>query len=173
MRIAKLLVFAQLAAGLLLRAADPTGTITGTVVDPSAAAVVGARVIVTNQGTGFTRQATTAMDGGYVFPLLPVGTYEVTVEISGFRRFEQRGVEVKTDISSSVPVTLEVGSISDSITVEANAAMVDRRSGTLSQVVGRQWPQSPKMVQHGSVPVGRPRDIRQLRAKYPIGAEDL
>jgi hypothetical protein len=121
-----------------LWAADPTGTIAGTVLDPSGAAIVGAKVTATNINTGLKREATTASDGGYVFPLVPVGVYSVTVEAQGFRRLEQRGIEVRADQSSSVPVNLEVGSSSQSVTVEANADMVETRSGGLRGVVTRQ-----------------------------------
>jgi hypothetical protein len=121
-----------------LWAADPTGTIAGNVSDPSGAAVAGAKVTATNINTGFTRDATTGSNGGFVFPLLPVGSYSIAVEASGFRRFEQRGVEVRTDQSSTVPVSLEIGSATQSVTVEANAEMVQTQSGALSQVVGQQ-----------------------------------
>jgi hypothetical protein len=67
-----------------------------------------------------------------------VGAYTLSVEAQGFKRFEQRGVEVKADGSSSVPVVLQIGALSDAVTVEANAEMVETRSGTLSTVVGRQ-----------------------------------
>src|SRR5579871_4871147 len=122
----------------LARAADPTGTIAGTVLDPSGASIVGARIIVTNTGTGFTREGTTGSDGGFVFPLLPVGIYNLTVDSSGFRRYEQTGIEVKTDQSSTVAVSMQIGAANESVTVEANAEMVQTRSGALSQVIGQQ-----------------------------------
>src|SRR5947208_11120632 len=96
-----------LSIAAVLWAADPTGTITGTVTDPSGAAVVGAKVRAVHTGTGFRRDSTTSSDGGYSFPLLPVGLYSVTVEASGFSRFEQKGIEVRTDQSSAAPVRLE------------------------------------------------------------------
>src|SRR5947207_14205644 len=75
-------------AGVILAfAAEPTGTITGIVTDPNGGSVAGAKVTVTALNTGLSRSATTANDGGFVFPLLPVGAYSVTVEVSGFRRF--------------------------------------------------------------------------------------
>jgi hypothetical protein len=119
-------------------AAEPTGTIVGTVTDPSGGAIVGARVMITNTATGLVRETSSATDGGYVFPLLPVGTYNVSVETAGFRRFEQRGITVKADSSSSVPISLQIGSITDTVTVEANAEMVETRSGTLSQTINEQ-----------------------------------
>ena len=121
-----------------LWAADPTGTIAGTVSDPSGAAVVGAKVIATDLRTNLARNTTTGSDGGYVFPLVPAGSYSVMVEAPGFERYEQRGVEVRTDQSATVPIELKIGSSSQAVTVEANAEMVQTQSGALSQVVTRQ-----------------------------------
>jgi hypothetical protein len=120
---------------LLLQAADPTGSIGGRVVDPSGAAVVNAKVIATAIATGLTREVATAGDGGYIFPLLPPGIYSLAVDAGGFSRFEQRGIEVRANVSSTVPIALQVGSATQSVTVEANAELVDTRSGTLREVV--------------------------------------
>lgn len=136
MRLSLLTLFFVL--GFAAWAQQPTGTITGTVSDPSGAAIVGAKVRATNLNTGLSRNTTTANDGGYVFPLVPVGFYSVTVEAQGFRHFEQRGVEVRTDESASVPVSLQIGSATQSVTVEANAQMVQTQSGALSEVVSKQ-----------------------------------
>src|SRR5947209_6586431 len=121
-----------------LWAADPTGTLAGNVSDPSGAAVTGAKVVATNINTGLTRDTTSAADGGYVFPLLPVGLYSVAVQAPGFERYEQRGIEIKTDQSATVPVALTIGSSSQAVTVQANAEMVQTQSGALSQVISRQ-----------------------------------
>src|SRR6266567_3958471 len=86
-----------------LLAADPTGTIAGAVMDPSGAAVVGAKVTVTAQATGLTRQTVSGADGSYIVPLLPVGSYSVAIEATGFRRSEQKGIQVETDKSSTIP----------------------------------------------------------------------
>ncbi len=136
MRVKVLVILLALSSALW--AADQTGTIAGNVSDPSGAAVAGAKVTATNINTGLTRDVTAGINGSYVFPLLPVGFYSVTVEAPGFRRFEQRGIEVKTDQSSTVPVGLEIGSPTQSVTVEANAEMVQTQSGALTQVVGQQ-----------------------------------
>lgn len=136
MRVIFVALFLVLSSALW--AADPTGTVAGSVSDPSGAAIAGAKVTVTNINTGLTRDTTTSASGGYVVPLLPVGFYSVSVEAQGFRHFEQRGVEVRTDQSATVPVSLEIGSATQSVTVEANAEMVQTQSGALSQVVGQQ-----------------------------------
>src|SRR2546425_2597556 len=91
--------------------ADPTGGIAGTILDPSGAAAAGAKITVTASATGLSREVFSAGDGGYVFPLLPVGLYTVAVEAAGFRRFEQKGVEVRADVTVSVPVTLQLGNV--------------------------------------------------------------
>lgn len=121
----------------LLRAADPTGSITGIVSDPSGAAVANAAVAVTNVNTGLTRNTSTASDGGFVFPLLPVGPYELRTQAPGFEGYQQRGIEVAADQASNVAVTLKIGSSSQSVTVQSNAEMVQTESGALNQVIGQ------------------------------------
>jgi hypothetical protein len=74
-------------------------------------------------------------DGQYVIPLLPVALYSINVEMAGFERFEQRGIEVRTDQNSAVTVTLITGASTQLVTVEANAQMVETRSGALSQLI--------------------------------------
>jgi hypothetical protein len=115
----------------VVQAADPTGSIGGRVLDTSGAAIVNARIVATAIATGLKRETTTAVDGGYIFPLLPVGTYSLAVEASGFSRFEQQGIDVRANVNSTAPIVLQVGSTAESVTVQANAELVDTRSGTL------------------------------------------
>ncbi len=131
-----------IAAFLLLvsvsRAAEPTGTLAGTVLDPAGAVVVAAKVTVVSTQTGLTREMQSAADGGFVFPLLPAGVYRITVEASGFGRFSQTGIQIAADQSATLPVHLKVGAASESIEVTDNAEMVEARSGALSQLVNQQ-----------------------------------
>src|SRR3954447_24022056 len=99
------------------RAADPTGTISGTVLDSSGAPVPRARVAATNTATGLSRETLTASDGGFVFPLVPVGPYNVSAEATGFRRFEQRNITITTDVNVTVPISLQLGDVTETITV--------------------------------------------------------
>src|SRR6185436_16445830 len=92
----RLLAFTVFLAVLSLKAAEPTGAITGSVTDPSGAAVAGAKVTATSLSTALSRSTSSAVDGGYILPLLPVGMYSVSVEAAGFKRVEQRGIEVRT-----------------------------------------------------------------------------
>ncbi len=133
-----------LSIGLLLSlavseyAAEPTGTIAGNVTDPSGAALVGAKITATNLNTGLSRETTSASDGGYVFPLLPVGSYSISVQAPGFRRFEQKGIDVRADQNTTVAVKLEIGATTETVSVIANGELVETRSSTLSKVVTTQ-----------------------------------
>src|SRR3954451_7668683 len=133
-----LLFVSVIFAPVLAVAADPTGAIAGSVADSSGGSGAGAKVVATSLTTNLTRTAVTAADGGFLFPLMPVGSYTVSVEATGFRRFEQRGVDVRADATASVSVVMQVGSVPDTVTVEANGEMVETRSGTLASVVGQQ-----------------------------------
>ena len=137
----QIVVWVVLSLAVLLPAAfaaDPTGTISGTVLDSSGAPVPKARVVATNTGTGLSRETTTASDGGFVFPLVPVGPYTIAAEAPGFRRFMQRNVTITTDVTVTMPVVLQVGDVTETVTVEAKAGLVETRSGTLGQVVTQQ-----------------------------------
>src|SRR5689334_19554309 len=101
-----LLLYSTFGMPFVLRAADPTGSMGGRVVDPTGAVVVNAKVTATVVATGLKRETATAVDGGYIFPLLPAGVYSLAVEASGFSRFEQRGIEVRANVNSTVPITL-------------------------------------------------------------------
>ena len=84
---AALLAALALPAGLLAQSA--TGQLTGTVKDPSGAAITQVKVTVSNQATGFTRETRTNEAGVYTLPLLPVGTYTITAEQTGFSQVKR------------------------------------------------------------------------------------
>ena len=92
-------------------AADPTGTISGIVTDPSGSAVLRAQVTVKQTSTGLTGSVTTEAQGAFLFPLMPLGRYELSVEMKGFRRFEQRGITLLVNGAANIPVTLQLGTL--------------------------------------------------------------
>lgn len=112
-----------------------TVTIFGALTDPSGASVEGARVIVTNAETGRARETRSAGDGSFVLPDLGVGTYELTVEAAGFKTFSLRSIKVQVDENRRVDVHLEIGSLNESVVVQANVAQVETRSSALREVV--------------------------------------
>src|SRR5882757_4655625 len=111
-----------------LHAAEPTGTLAGTVTDPTGAVIAGAKVVATNTQTGLTREMQTGTAGGFVFPLLPVGAYRLGVEAAGFGNYQQTGVQLATDQSVTVQIRLKIGTASESVEVTASPQMVEARS---------------------------------------------
>src|ERR1044071_7709680 len=97
----------------LLYAADPTGALTGKVVDPSGALVAGAKLTAISQSTGLKREATTASDGGFLIPLLPSGTYTLTAAASGFQSYEQNGLVVAVNTTVTTTIVLQLGAVTD------------------------------------------------------------
>lgn len=114
--------------------AQGLGSIAGTVTDQSGSPVALALVTATQVERGTVRTAVSKDQGAYVLPLLPVGTWSLRVEVKGFKPFQRSGIELATEGNLKVDIGLEVGSLTDSIQVIADANMVDTRSsetGTL------------------------------------------
>lgn len=101
------------------------GTIEGTVADPSGGVLPGVTVTVTNVDTGAERTVVTNESGIYRAPLLPLGTYKVAAELSGFRRFEQTGVSLAAGQTAVVNISLTVGAVSEVVSVTADSPVVD------------------------------------------------
>jgi len=104
-----------------LRAQSPQGSILGAVTDTTGAFVVDARVIITEQNTQVAREFTTNSAGSYQASFLPVGTYAVTVEAKGFKKFHMSDVRLATGRTVRVDATLAVGDIATSVTVDGSA----------------------------------------------------
>ncbi|MBI4909417.1 MAG: TonB-dependent receptor [Acidobacteria bacterium] len=112
-----------------------SGQITGTVVDATAAAVPGASISVSNDQTGLKRQAESNERGAYFFPLLPPGTYRVSVVKAGFRPMTRTGLELAVDQTARIDFLLEVGAVAETVEVSANAAAVDQDTSALGQLI--------------------------------------
>jgi len=121
-----------------VQAQQYSGTITGTVTDPQGAAIAGAPVTAINTGTNSTYNATTSAQGVYSFAQLPVGRYEVHVKQGNYKEFVAKGVEVHTSSSTVVDAKLELGQVSESVTVEANDVQVQTTSAAVGEVVEAQ-----------------------------------
>jgi hypothetical protein len=103
---------------------NPTGTISGHVVDPQGLAVPGATVTVASPALQGARTATTSTNGDYIIPFLPAGEYEVTFELSGFRTVKRTSVGVKMAETLPLDVTLALANVAESITVTGQAAEI-------------------------------------------------
>ncbi len=106
----------------------------GSVTDQSGGIVVGAKVILTNTGTGIARTTETANDGSYLFDLVQVGKYSLTVDKSGFQTFIQDGIVLELNQNGRQDVALKVGKESQTVEVTGNVAQVDTTSAVLGKV---------------------------------------
>ena len=114
-----------------------SGSITGAVKDSQQAAIVGAKVTLHNPSQGTSRETQTATDGAFVFAQVQPGTYNVTVEVAGFKKFEQKDIKVSaSDRLALGDLLMTVGGVNETITVEASAVQIQtasaERSGTLT-----------------------------------------
>src|SRR5215813_6069555 len=112
-----------------------TGTIVGTVTDHSGAVVSNAKVVVTNTGTNARVEVATNAEGGYAAPLLPPGSYSIHVSAAGFKGFEQSGIRLQVQQQARVDVVLQVGALSESVEVTADAAVVEATTSSVGKVV--------------------------------------
>jgi hypothetical protein len=117
------------------RAQVSTASIVGTVVDSSGAAVSGAKVTATQVETLVSRTATSGGEGVYNIPLLPLGPYTLKVSATGFADFEQTGIVLTVGQVASIPVSLRPGSVSETVTVAANATMLNTTGSESSQLI--------------------------------------
>jgi len=97
--------------------AQDTGTFTGTVHDSSGAVVAGAEVNISNQSIGVNKTVTTNADGDWVTPYLTAGPYNIAVTAKGFKKYQAKGVVLRVGQTAKLDITLEVGSITNEVTV--------------------------------------------------------
>jgi hypothetical protein len=119
-------------------AAQGSVTIYGSVTDASGAVVPGAAITATNTQTAFERVTESDANGNYAISQLPVGVYTVKAELARFKTFLQEGIQVQVDENRRVNVVMELGELTEKVTVAGATAQVDTRTGTLREVVDSQ-----------------------------------
>jgi hypothetical protein len=112
-----------------------TGTIYGSITDPSGGVVPGAKLDATLTQRGMTRSVKTGANGQYVFSALPIGAYEIRVAADGFQQSRRESVTLDANQNVRIDVVLAVGSASQSMTVTAEPPLVDSRSPTLGTLI--------------------------------------
>ncbi|MBV9155479.1 MAG: TonB-dependent receptor [Acidobacteriaceae bacterium] len=112
-----------------------TSQISGTVQDPSGLLIAGAEIRLTQTETGAIRLETSGTDGAYIISNLPVGHYQLHVTKPGFSTFVQDGIELQVSTNPVINVTMQLGSTSQQIVVEASAAMVETHESGVGQVI--------------------------------------
>jgi Carboxypeptidase regulatory-like domain len=116
--------------------AQDTASLTGTVTDPSGAAVPGAQVVVSNAAQGINRKAASNSSGDFLFAALPIGTYDLTVTSTGFKKYEAKAVVLGVAEKARVNVALQVGATTTEIVVQGSeVAQVETQSSDLGGTV--------------------------------------
>jgi hypothetical protein len=111
------------------------GTITGTVRDSSGAVVPKAEVVLLEERTGFTRTVKTNEDGVYLAASLPIGRYTVSAAPQGFKKTVNSGLDLHVNENLVANLTVEVGQMTDTVTVTAESVQVETRSGDVSSLI--------------------------------------
>src|SRR5437667_4754890 len=174
-----------LVASLLLLAAAPvlaqrtTGTLRGTVTDPTRAVIAGANVSIKGEDTGLTRSTTTNSSGIYAFPDLPVGSYQVEVGSPGFKSAQRTKIVLNVAEVRVVDVQLETGAVTESVNVEVPAIAVQTSGGEVAGLItgeqvrelplnGRNFLQLALLMPGVSAP-----DFLNVKDKGLLGGSDL
>src|SRR5215472_12017016 len=112
--------------------------VSGTLTDPTGAAIAGAQVTMTETDKQVTRSTVTDPSGYYVLPNLPVGPYTLNVKASGFKDYVQSGIVLVVNNNIQLNATLQVGSISEKVEVTAAANLVETKENSVSVVIDQQ-----------------------------------
>src|SRR6266404_6611926 len=142
----KLLLTALLSLFAVSAYAQFKASIQGTVMDSNGGAIANAKVTATNVATGATRETVASAEGFYRIGGLPPGLYTVTVEVAGFKKSTSNDVAVEAETPRGLDVTLEVGAVSEQITVAASAeALPTENANTGSTITAEEIARLPQV----------------------------
>jgi hypothetical protein len=116
--------------------ASITGSISGTVTDPTGAVVPGATVVAYNTETGIQNSTQTNAQGFYSFPALAAGHYEVRIRATGFQEYRQTGLVLDVNTAQRVDAALVVGGVSQEVNVTATSVLVETSNTQMGEVIG-------------------------------------
>lgn len=133
-----ILAFAALASAPAIVFAQSTSTLSGTVKDPSGAALPGAQISIRNTGTGAERLLSSDSAGQYVAASLPPGDYSVKVTATGFSAYTVQHLTLAVDAKANLDVPLALASAGETVQVESSAPLIDSETITVGQVIDRQ-----------------------------------
>jgi uncharacterized surface anchored protein len=141
-------------------AQDTSATIGGTVLDPSGAAVAGAKITITNTDRNLViREVTTETAGTYSAPLLPIGNYSLNVEAKGFKSQTRTGIVLNVNDNLKINIALEVGAVTETVEVKSQAVAVDlgttANASTIEGTQVREFSLHPQLRATGGHDAGR------------------
>lgn len=129
------LAFATLLSALSAFAQVSTGTIAGSIKDPSGAAVAGAKITLRHLGTAETRDLASNESGDFTAQFLRVGPYSITVTTQGFKSKTVTPITVRVDQTVNLPIDLEIGAVAETVEVNASTPLLDANTSSLGQVI--------------------------------------
>ena len=139
MRATGLVVCAMMALALSPRVAraqgGATSSITGVVTDTSGGIIPGAEVVAKNKATSFESRTVTSYQGAFTIPALNVGTYAVTVSLTGFKTVVVDNVVVSAGVPSAVKAVLELGGVSETVVVQSSSEVIQTTSATVASTL--------------------------------------
>jgi hypothetical protein len=139
------------------------GSMSGLISDSAGAAVSGATVVAKHLATGEEFRGSTDAQGAFIFPSLPLGQFNVTVEASGFKRSEAQGVRIEVATATKLNVALEVGAVSEAVVVSGGVQeVVNTTSPTLTNVI------NTRQVMDLPLPSRNPLDLARLQAGVAV-----
>jgi hypothetical protein len=149
------------------------GTITGTIADPAGAVIAGAAIEARNTATSAVYPVQSSATGNYTIAQLPVGAYDLTVSVAGFKKFVRTGLVVEVAGTLRIDATLEVGAASESVTVQAEAPLLKTESGEVSYNVATDFLDAlPILTLSGSLNTqSNPSGLGNIR--NPLAAVEL
>ena len=112
-----------------------TAEIAGIVRDEQGGAVAGATIVAVHVASGLKMQRVSDDAGRFFFPGLPVGEFDVTVEVLGFRRFRQTSLTLKVGERTELPVTLQIGQLADAVTVTGAAPLLRIANAEIAEII--------------------------------------
>jgi hypothetical protein len=136
-RLTTFVAFAVLVAASAF-AQQGTGDLRGLVTDPQGAALPGVTIVLRHQESGLFRESVSGGDGTFLFSGMTPGVYQVTAELAGFKKYEARDVRIEVGKLAQITVPLQLGGVTESVTVSAEAPLVDTSSKEIGGVVSSQ-----------------------------------
>ena len=131
-----------------------TASLRGTITDQSGGVVASATVTLMNTGTGISRTIKSSTEGTYLFDLVQVGTYKLTVEKTGFATFVREGIVLELNQNGRADVSLKVGQAAEVVTVTSNAPQVDTTSAVLGKVENQRMINDLPLVERDTLQLG-------------------
>ena len=144
------------------------GSLSGVVKDPNSAAIAGATITLKNSGTGEEAKATSNAQGAFAFPSLAPGKYSATIEAAGFKKTELTEVTIEVAQPAALEVSLEVGAVTEQVTVTGTAQeVINTSTPTLSKTI------SSKQVQDLPLLTRNPLDLARLQAGIAVNGTNI